>query len=274
MPERETTSRRAALFGIAGVLVLGVVGWLALQDAPRPRKESDTLCNANGANDQSTLTVIIVDRSEPFNEIQQQDILRALRRVITESAEGDEFQLFEMKAQRELSTTPVLRGCNPGGVKADTMREKLDQTALSRRVFEEKFVARINSAIEETINVPPLADSPLMEMIQGVTVVALKRANQKTRRLILVSDLMQHSSNYSQYAVATYDWTRFRESPAFKALSIDLSSTQVRALYVARATGASAQKPGHKEFWTKYFDALNAKTIVFDEIEGAAWQAK
>ena len=256
---------------IVGVGMLAALVYAALIDPGKPKVDQRTLC-AQGPR--RALNAIVIDRSEPFNALQQRDILQTLKRFAAQSEAGEQFDVIEMGVLGNLSVEPVAVLCNPGGNKDDTLRDRLETTAISKRVFEERFVQGLKSAVQQELSVPPMANSPIMEMVQGVQVAVLKPADATHKRLIIVSDLMQHSSNYSQYGKATYDWPQFKQSDAFKRLAVDVSGVSVRILYVPRKTGPSVQKNGHMEFWSQYFTELGAKEVRFDVIEGGAWQAK
>lgn len=117
----------------------------------------------------------------------------------------------------------------------------------------------------------PQADSPIMELIQATVVQDLKHAAPAApRRLIVVSDMMQHSKEYSQYRGT--DGEVFFHGPLFDKVATDLTGIDVRVLYIRRVSGASRQPAGHEQFWANYFNRLGARTFVIAPVEGAAWK--
>ena len=115
------------------------------------------------------------------------------------------------------------------------------------------------------------ADSPIMEMIQAAAVRHFKNAPEEIpRRLLIISDMMQHSHGFSQYK-STISPRQFFSSRFYKSVEVPLDNVQVDILYVTRFNGSSAQDKGHRIFWAEYFTRQHAQSVTLEQINGAAW---
>ena len=254
----------------AGLVVLAALfGYLIL--APdEVRLDPVTLCPRTEGEVSPRTTVVVLDRTDPITEVQQQDIVANLTEVFRNAAPRERFVIYPLDAREKIVLEGMVR-CNPIGQKQSGVVSKLStDKEFDAKSFKDKFLDPLVAHVAGILPTAPTTqtDSPIMELIQAVAVKDLKRS--PTGRLILVSDLMQFSPRHSHYK-GVVNFKSFVGSDAFKEVAVDLSNSEVRMLYIGRTRGPSSQPPGHREFWQQYFSTLRARPIVLVEVRGEAW---
>ena len=78
------------------------------------------------------------------------------------------------------------------------------------------------------------------------------------RRIVIVSDLVQHSEALSFYRGD--DWESFRASPDFARLARNLDGAEVTIVRIPRA-GAKVDASAVDDFWVRYLDAQGAGRV-------------
>jgi hypothetical protein len=108
-----------------------------------------------------------------------------------------------------------------------------------------------------------------METIQWIAVKQFARAGEQKDKpkLVVVSDMIQHSSNYSLYTGdATFE--RYRQAPAYDVLRTDLHEASVTVFLVHRKNS-----PGLADslvaFWEQWFNDNNGSLIRVRKVQGA-----
>ena len=117
---------------------------------------------------------------------------------------------------------------------------------------------------------PESETSAIFEAVQATALRTFNRAEYDgvTKRLILVSDLMQNvPGKLSQYqGIVPFD--EFRKSPYFGAVRADLKGVAVTVLYLVRP-GSPQKWPEHPKFWEQYFSTQGAVVDRIQPIYGA-----
>ena len=257
-------------YGVGGALLLALIVYMVF--APKEVSlDPTTFCPRSADQSSPRTTVIVVDRTDPITEVQQQDIRGYVSDALRNALPRERFVIYALDARKDIVLDGKVR-CNPLGPKANGLLAELsDDKSFDAKRFKEQF---LDPMVAKVATLLPTAtttqtDSPIMELIQAVAVRDLKRSPKG--RLILISDLMQHSARYSQYRAAP-NFDAFARSVAFKELAVDLSNTDVEVLYITRTQGPSHQPPEHIEFWHRYFSALRANSILIRAVRGEGWK--
>ncbi len=78
------------------------------------------------------------------------------------------------------------------------------------------------------------------------------------KSLIVVSDLIEHGSDYSQYPGQTL-LRAFQQSVAYKKVRTDLQGAEVRIGYIQRLTRRPINSGEHIRFWTDWVKDSNGR---------------
>jgi hypothetical protein len=272
-PRRKTSAGRrtqarvigAALIAVA-LLALGAVGWVFIS-----AKEShvdldpESLCPKGRP---TGIAAIIIDTTDSLSPIQRKDLANQLSGLRAELPIGWRVSVYRLEEAVPDVPEPALPPvCNPG--RGEGLSELTSNPKLVEKRWQERFDKPIGEIVDELTQEGEGKASPIMEMIQAVSVGELSAPNVQAlpRTIILASDMLQHSDHFSMYR-SKLAFEGFRASPAYTALQADLRGVHVQILYVARAGQEQLQGTAHVHFWEQYFDAQGATLDRVKRITG------
>lgn len=255
---------------VLGVLLLvactGGVGafvWLSLTAEHRPTLSSDTLCPVEGPK---SVTVVLLDASDAIPDIGRRQITTFLQDL----ADGmPDYGLLEMRLldPQMPGGRIVFAKCNPGD--GSNLSELTAAPALVRKRWAEAFQGPVRKALAEGMNPAEAASSPIMETIQSIAVDRFEgnAAKDVPKRLILVSDMIEHGSRYSQYKDGT-SFEEFQRKPAHRALATDLDGAEVTIRFIQRE-GSKIGSAAHYAFWERWFEENGGRIVDAEKVQGA-----
>lgn len=261
--KRRRKQRMHAILALASVLSLVVIA--AVLFAPWERQEYDlkTLCPYDGNYPR---TAVLVDATDTLNESQIKTVLEEMNDLRNRLALHEWVGIFILNEDNLNLSAPEIALCYPGD--RSTANPLIQNPELIQREYETKFKNPMESAIKRLAQSSPQGTSPIHEMIYSV---ALNRDfdSTKQRRLIIVSDMLQHTPpGYSHYRDGV-DFDAWRNSPHGRGFpQLSLLGVEVEILYLQRANDHSraVQNRGHVYFWENYFAELGASVQLLKPI--------
>lgn len=263
----------AAKWAIASIvlaiaLLAGVGGWLYMKSNElRVAADAETLCRADGALPE--VTVVLLDLSSTLSDVQKLDVKNELTRLRDRIPRFGRIDVFAVDDRAARIVEPILRLCNPG--RGEDMNELYQNPQLARQRWERDFASTLNGALEKLLAMPEAATSPIFEAIQAV---ALKTFDDpaldgvQSRRLVLVSDLMQNVPGHLRMYDAIPKFDDFARTPYWLDVKADLKNVEVTVLYLQRPTSQRLWT-SQVEFWSRYFDAQGASIERVLPLSGA-----
>ncbi|MCY4626849.1 MAG: hypothetical protein OXE58_04680 [Acidobacteria bacterium] len=216
------------------------------------------------------VTAIYVDTTDRVEPVSRADVLGKLEDLVS-ATEPDEM----VAAYRSSSVgsavspfDPLLTRCHPGD--PETASQLTQNPRLIRRRLAEQFRGPLDRVFRETLDASEADASPLMENIQAISVTLLSRGRFEAvpKRLVLVSDLMQHSEHLSVYR-GVPDYVAFARTGSAAAVSSDLREVRVEVLFVQRRQhediGGAMELI---EFWTKWIEDQGGQLDRITRISG------
>jgi len=249
------------------VLVSGIVGgavglryWV---QQSRAGIDPKTKCFEKGTK---ALTAVLIDQSDPLSLIQREDVRNRLLAIRNELAMGERLEIFTVGRPQDELLRPVWAGCNP-----ESGEGKDGWTENPRRIEEwrqKHFIEPSDSAIADALEPRTSGDSPIMEAIQSVAISSFQPLkNGAHKRLVIVSDMLQHTESLSQYRIRD-SLDAFRKRPAYQKVATGLGGVSVVILYIRREQAAGIQGRAHMEFWQEFFSQLGARVDRVVSIAG------
>lgn len=245
-----------------GVLAVGLAVAMVLFRPDAVERDPDTMCPDSGP---SRVTALVVDTSDRIGPVSRADILGRLDDMIGESRPDELVLVYETAAGVR---RPLIEVCNPGD--PDTADPLFSNPELIRKRLEEGFRQPLDRLFRELVTRAPARRSPLMETIQAISVTVLARRPYAgiPKRLILVSDLLQHSDHLSVYD-HSLEYGPFAESRAAAALSTNLEQVAVEILFVLRES--HSQVAGTRQlvrFWERWLEAQGGRPERVSKVDG------
>ena len=261
---RAGARRRARTFGIVTVVVVGslMAGlWWMRGEGVGP----DGCPKKSGP---SREIIVLLDTSDPLNDKHRAELGRILREMTNPAVSGRHTALSVRAGERvsfyRLSSTgppenPREQICNPGGdPEKRSWIEYLTKGSVIDKWRHQRFVRIIEGLFPEEDG-PPQPASPLLETVAVITARHARsgRSNQDTEpaHLIVISDLLQHTSMLSHYGPYPKPDSLPRE------LWSDLSRVEVSLFRIERHKYAKFQTPEHYYWWTDFVEAMDGRVV-------------
>ena len=128
----------------------------------------------------------------------------------------------------------------------------------------------VNSLLAELLEVSEAPTSPLMEGIASIKVTAFSGAREtiNSKKLIIVSDMLQHSEKFSLYR-DNPSFNIFDQTSEARTLDVDLSKIAVRVLLIQRKFKNGLNTGPYVEFWINWLSKQRASQFNFLRLTGS-----
>ena len=246
---RTENARAIVIFGLSIAAVLGM-GTIAFVNRA-PALDEGNGC-VRGQLVPPGHTVVLIDQTDPLGK-RQIDYVKTLILLEYERLKpGERLTVRPIDSdpdstEREFSRCRVRRGADVLGI--GTNPEMIE--ADFRRIVGRP----LNEYLNGLANVPTAEASPILETIATAVDSPDFGANVPERRLVIVSDMAQHSDQASQYGQPQgYALT----SQARDFLARNMAGVHVRVHYVRRPALAELQNAAHREFWSNWLRSEGA----------------
>jgi len=220
------------------------------------------LCPAKGPKAHIAL---LVDKTDPLTFTQAKAFAGLLsnfasgRRV----KEGELLSVFVLGEDFRQTPDPIFEKCNPGDGQGKSILE--DTVELWKKRFKEEYEAPVLQLEDQLKALKPSARSPIMEMIQLVSLTFEKHDVQGPRRLIIVSDLLHNTSDLSMYS-GSLDFQAAMKRPALQRLRTRLPGTDVDVFLLLNRP--EVQNRSLIKFWQDYFKDAGAVLQHVEPVPG------
>ena len=215
----------------------------------------ETNCRADGFSPRDT--VILLDATEAVSQAQLEDLSNQLGLVVRDSMIHERFTIYFLRDEPE-RFQPRLEVCNPGtGENLSALNNNLKKL---NKVWEESFKTRVIDSLQGLAEVTPSTSSPIMEMLKFVGLRTFARSISPEKRLILASDMVEHTDSYSQYRDRKLDFENLSKSPYFREMRPRLNDVMIDLLYIERPTLSDIQGRDHvTKFWRSFVKRSGGK---------------
>ena len=259
--------RRDAFMWVGGVALLVVtaaaVALIVYTQVSRdPPLDKTTMCPASGPLGH---VVLLVDKTDPLNFTQRQAFTVAMKELVeTKVPEGHLLSIFVLGEKFEQSAVPLIELCNPG---SDVGKSELSANLKRfRKQYEERFVRPLEDAAKALVAEEPAKVSPIFEMLQLVGINGFrKHAVKGPKRLVLVSDMLHNTPQFSMYT-GPAEFELFESTDYAERTQAELRDVSVELHYLM--TTPRLQTRRNQVFWERYFKRAGARLSEVRRVEG------
>lgn len=265
---------------IIGVLAVGAItGWTVYLATQWNPELNELLCPVD--RESPSLTVVVIDGTDTWNPTQRLVVEQEFRRIQQQVQRFGRIDLYAVRQDLDVLAEQVLSLCNPGQpsdfeefplVGEFGARVVANPAQLVERWNEDYSSALQNvMAVETSSSERPV--SPIMETIRASSLQVFASSSEDVEKsVVLFSDLLQNSANYSVYRDP--DWSAEdgqRLSDLSTLGTAALKGVSVQTFLLDRdVVGAS---PGHRrtaliELWDAFFAGQQAILMRVRRIEG------
>ena len=200
-----------------------------------------------------TITVLIVDVTDPMNLAQQQDFQNQLVRLKNSIPRYGQLSVVRVDATSTDLLRPVITRCNPG-TSADTDQFRGNPVKLQRQ-WDDGFDKPLIAAFQGIVKASGAEQSPIIESIQSVALTELQKPGTEgvKKNLVIASDLLQNTAAISFYG-GLPDQESFIKSEAFARARTDLRGIDVELWQLQRNDAGTTQPRALSELWERMLD--------------------
>ncbi|MBY4598011.1 hypothetical protein K3217_21045 [bacterium BD-1] len=264
---RDGLQTAKAVAGIAAVLLAlgGLFGAYYYAVSSNPELDASTMCPVN-EQVISSATVLLVDVTDPMNLPQRQDFINQLNGLADQIPRYGKLSVFRVDPVGSQLLQPIIVVCNPG-TPADTSEWSGNPKRLGE-LHRTHFREPLESAFDSLMEASGADRSPILESIQSVNLTELRRtAENASRRLIVVSDLLQHTESISLYR-SIPPAESFISDGTFARTRTDLSGVDVELWMLERADTSKTQPRELALLWDAIIRAQSGNVTRLYRISG------
>jgi hypothetical protein len=251
------------IIGVAILLVFGGVGiWLKMTERPA---DHATGCPTDTYD---SVTVVLIDLTDPINPVQARALRNALIKIRDDTPKFGRLEVYPLESTAKKEIQPLFVGCSPGSGKEVDSRW-YGNPELADKEWQKKFASKLGEVIEGVRNIKPADASPLLEGIQSVAVTAFGvplAAKAKERRIIIISDMIHHTSELSMFQGAP-EFEKFKGTPYYLRTKSTLRGAQIDVGLIVRETRKNVQQPKLYQFWVKWVDDSDGYLRDWDPLQ-------
>lgn len=241
--EESPIAKVLAAVGILAVLLIaGGIGYVYYgKTQEKAQLDPETFCPKEGPD---SVTAVLVDRTDGINDIQAAALRNFILGWVEDVPEHGAFRVYEVGGTEGL-LNPVLSVCNPGNV--ENVSIFTGNQRLTRERYEAKFMAPTEALIAGMLSDQEADASPIMEAIQQISVREFGGLKDGADgQLVIVSDLMQHTQQFSLYKQPP-DVASFRRTSYGQKIESNLRGIET-SIYLLHST---SQKQTNEvgQFW-------------------------
>lgn len=236
-----------------GVMVLSVFGLFAVAafNSP-PALDTETACRLDRKD--PAHTIMLIDQSDPFNP----NDLGWVREFADAEARSlpkyGRLTVMTPNAGDPYNPAMVFSRCTPGS--ADDANPIFQNPRMMDDTWRDTFYTPLTDTLEAALMDKRQPSSPLSEAIFAIADRADFQSSRGDRRVVLVSDLMQHSDGFSFYRTGA-DYEAFKETKLGTQMP-SLNDVDVVARVVPRQE-YDLPLADVKAFWRTYFQSSGAQ---------------
>jgi len=244
---QQDADRKGMILLGCGVLLL-VVGLAAFfyYVEPAVKRDPETACRVD--EEISRETIVVIDATDNFNVTQALRIKKEIGLMLSSAVIDERFSLYVLdetinKKSQKFSV------CNPGDGS-----NKSEITSNKRRLkkhWEDLFYNRFTNAVDELTGSHTAAQSPIIEMIKFVSVNTFLDSRATKKRLVIVSDMLHHTQQYSHYR-GSPNYAKFSKTSYAMTMQPLLEGVDVQIFYLINEKHILLQNRGHIEFWNQH----------------------
>ena len=250
----------AALVIATGLLVIAITAYV-IANRPDP-VDPQTMCPAKGPTGHY---VLLVDKTDPLTFTQKQSFEVTMQDLILrKTPEGTLLSVFVLGEDFRVNAKPLIELCNPGD-EANKSEFTANLKQLHRQ-YKQRFMEPLLRQSESLTATQPAKYSPIFEMLQLVSINAFrKHAVNGNRRLIIISDMLHNTPQYSMYK-GTPDYSDFASSDYGKKSQLELLDVEVELHYLMNSPQLQTKR--NVKFWEEYFNKAGAQLVSVRPLEG------
>jgi hypothetical protein len=235
-----------------GLLVV-LVSFAAWSIYTKPDINNTTLCEVGVLH---KATVVLFDKTGGFSPNQKRTLTKAVEAEVGELKMGERLTVFEVDdTEYKGLSKPIFDSCRPKS-KAEA-NEFTENPEMIAKQFNNDFMGKLRLILNELEGKGDATNSPLIESLSDIAILYNIDKGLKIKKLLIVSDLLQHSPDFS-----AYNNTLKTVAPEKLSLLPDLFGVDVQVYWLLRdKKEQQIQNKGLLPWWERVFEATTVKNL-------------
>jgi hypothetical protein len=255
--------RTAAPNALGAVLIAVAVAALASLGAAAflqrsPPTNPETLCRTDAPL--QTHTIVLVDSTDRLEARHRRKLRAVLDQERARLSQYDRLTVMRINVRRPQEPAILFSRCLPRP--PERANPLFENARMTQQRWEEEFANALGAALRSAQSGGAQRASPVVAGLRAVAADPDFGAEIPNRRLVLVSDLLEHDPNGFSLYVSDADYQVWRTlSPQ---AAPDLARVDLRIVPVDRPDHAREQANVMDRFWTPFFDAADVQSVSVD----------
>lgn len=251
------------LLAIAVIIACGFAGAYLFALNKHASIDHQTFCKKGGIDE---VSVVLIDHTDHFNDVQSAELKRELKSIAKNIPQNSWLKLIAVSTDPSSLLKEEPPFCNPGD--ETTVSDVTGNKNLAKSLYEKRYKSKIDEMLASILLTNVQNSSPIMEAIQAASVTTFKSEDAPAvKKLIIVSDLLQHTDEFSMYREIP-DFKDFRNLPYWNKINTDLEDVEVHVFVIRRDGADELQNTKLIKFWADYFSAQGVTDFKSTPIDG------
>ena len=203
-------------------------------------------------------TIIVLDKTDSLSSNQQRFILEYINAEKNKLRTFEKLSIFTLTENTYMNPEPIFSKCNPGTGKNANQLYQNPQKIQMR--FDRFFSKPLKENMSRMLSDNTGSKSPIFEMIRELSLRDDFGDGVKQRTLIIISDMMHHTPQFSHYR-NFIDYKSFSKKSYADEVATSLNSMNIKIVYLLRGKLRSIQGKRHLSFWEDYFEDMGAGVV-------------
>jgi hypothetical protein len=260
MSRRRGASGRNALGLILIVMALAVLGGLGAMSfmLRAPPTDEATLCRTDAPL--NAHTIVLVDATDRFEARHRRKLRAVLAQERARLGQYDRLTIMRLNVRRPQEPTILFSRCLPRP--PEQTNPLFENARMVQQRWDEDFADALDAAQRSAQSGGPARASPIIAGLRAVAADPDFGAEIPTRRLVLMSDMLEHDPTGFSLYVSDANYAVWQSTPSHAAP--DFSQIDLRIVPVDRPDHAAQQAVALQEFWPAFFEAAAVETVSID----------
>ena len=256
------------------VLLLAAAGiYLFINEGNRVKIDQITFCPIEDKQ-QFGKTVALLDLTDPLNKAQKEFFLKEIKELKDQIPKHHSLTIYTLDEDLDLNKSRKITMCNPGTV--EDIESTYDKISINPKEIKKRWEIGFSKQISDVVNNIMFENnsqnsSPVMEMFQLIALNEFKGFKGSDNEIIILSDMIQNTSEMSMYQNNLISFSKFKKSNYFSKVFTNLNNNVAIRLFVIKRDGSRAMQKNKyfANFWAQFFMNGNiAKDIKIIFVDG------
>ncbi|MFZ2031469.1 MAG: hypothetical protein WAU68_14245 [Vitreimonas sp.] len=242
---------------VVALAVLGGLASAAFVLRPPPT-DLQTLCRTD--HPLAAHTIVLVDSTDRLEPRHRRKLRAVLAQERQRLSEYDRLTVMRLNARRPQEPSVLFSKCLP--LPPERTNPLFQNARMTQQQWDEEFQHALDTALRSAQAGGRGNASPILAALRAVAADPDYDGTIPHRRLVLVSDMLEHDPNgFSLYASGA-NYAAWRQQT--HAQPADLGGVDLRVVPLDRPDDAQHQSDALANFWPSYFDAANIANVSID----------